>query len=101
MFSYDRALVIRAARAILEQGGWCVLERCVDVPRQRWEPRILVFDLTPEAVADAIEEELEEELEHDARLAGCDRRTLHPAPHMGAHLCYLAPSQGALAYLPN
>lgn len=92
VFRYDRSMVIAAAQSILEQGGWCVLERCVDVPHQQWEPRILVFELIPEAVADAIEEELEYEPEHDARLAACDRRTLHPEPGMGAYLCYLAES---------
>jgi CBS domain-containing protein len=90
MLIYDRALVIAAASSILDRGGWCMLERCVDVPRQLWEPRILLFDLVPNAVADAIEEELERESEHDARLAGCDRRTLQPDPAMGAYLCYLA-----------
>lgn len=100
MFSYDRALVISAARSILQQGGWCVLERCVDVPRQLWEPRILVFDLIPEAVADAIEEELECEAEHDARLAGCDRRTLRLDPDMGTFLCYVAESSVPIAAPP-
>jgi CBS domain-containing protein len=90
VFRYDRSQVIPAAKSILDQGGWCVVERCVDVPRQRWEARILIFDLTPEAVADVVEEELEYEPENDARLAGCDRRTLQPDPNMGACLCYLA-----------
>ncbi len=53
-----------------------MLERCVDVGRQKRETRILIFALSPQAVADAIEEELEYESEHDARLAGCSRRTL-------------------------
>lgn len=87
---YDRSLVLDAVQSILEQGGWCLLERCVDVPGQRWETRILCFGVTPEVVADAIEEELEYEPEHDARLAGCDRRTLAPDPSMGAFLCYVA-----------
>lgn len=90
MFCYERSLALDAARSILAQGGWCILERCVDIPRQRWEPRILLFDLTPEAVVDAVQEELELEPEHDARLVGCDRRTLRPEPEMGAYICYLA-----------
>lgn len=90
VFHDDRSLVLAGARSILDQHGWCVLERCVDVPRQRWEARILSFALTPEAVADAIEDELGDEPEHDARLTGCDRRTLAPDLSMGAFLCYVA-----------
>jgi hypothetical protein len=41
-------------------------------------------------VADAVEEELEYEPQLDARLAGCDRRTLQPDPSKGAFLCYVA-----------
>lgn len=90
VFRYDRAMAISAARSILEQGGWCVVERCTDIGRRQWEPRTLVFDLLPEAVADAIEDELGCEPEHDARLTGCDRRTLCADPGMGSYLCYLA-----------
>lgn len=100
MFRYDRSLVICAARSILEQGGWCVLERCVDIPRQQWETTLLVFDIAPEGVADAIEEELEHEREYDARLSGCDRRTLGPDPGMGAYLCYLADTQAPAGASP-
>ena len=92
VLQYDRALAVSAAQSILDQGGWCILERCIDISRPQWEPRILVFGLTPGAVADAIEEELEYEPEHHARLAGCDRRTLRPDAGMGAYLCYLAAS---------
>jgi hypothetical protein len=49
-----------------------------------------MFDLVADAVGDALEAEIELEPEHDARLTGCDRRTLWPDPAMGAHLCYLA-----------
>jgi hypothetical protein len=90
VFGFDRPPVVRAAQSILEQGGWCVLEACVDIPSQEWETRVLIFDLVPEAVADAVIAELVDEPEHDARLTGCDRRTLCPDPSMGAHLCYLA-----------
>ena len=97
----EREPVIAAAEAILDLGGWCVLEACVDIPGQRWEARLLMFDLDPEAVADAVAGDIEVEPEHDVRLTGCDRRTLMPAPAMGAYLCYLAhATAGTLSALP-
>jgi CBS domain-containing protein len=86
----DRVSLIAAAGAILEQGGWCVLELCADVPRQRWEAQVLIFDLCAEDVADAVLEEIMLEPAQDARITGCHRRTLRPEPEMGAYLCYLA-----------
>jgi predicted kinase len=83
---FDRQRAVTAARAILEQGGWCVLEACVDGRSQRWEARVLIFDHTPEAVADAIEQEISEEPGHGARLTGCDRWTLEGSAAMGAHV---------------
>ncbi len=85
-----RSALISAARAILDQGGWCVLELCTDVPRQQWDAQVLVFDLDAEAVADAVAEEIGLQPTQDARITGCDRRTLQPDPAMGAYLCYLA-----------
>lgn len=87
---YDRHRATIAAAAILSQGGWCVFEVCVDVPRQRWEVRPVIFDLGPEAVAATVAEEIAYEPELDARLTGCDRRTLQPVPAMGAYLCYVS-----------
>jgi hypothetical protein len=92
---YERCRVIEAAQTILGLGGWCVLEACVDVPAQRWEARVLIFGVVADAVADAVEEELGLEPERDARLTGCDRRTLHPVPEMGEYLCYLAENPAA------
>jgi len=67
-----------------------VLEVCTDVPRQHWEARVLIFDRVAEAVADAVAEEIAYDPEYDARLTGCDLRTLGPEPGLGAHLVYLA-----------
>ncbi len=89
MHGYDRSRTVSAARSILAQGGWCVLEVCVDVAQQRWEGRVVIFDLTPEAVADAVAAEIDYEPEKDARLTGCNRRTLQPDGGMGSHLCYV------------
>lgn len=101
MLSYERSRVVRAAQLILDQGGWCVYEVCLDVPHQRWEARALIFDLFADAVADAIEEEIAAEPEYDARLTGCDRRTLAPAPEMEAHLCYVASEVTTTASAPT
>ncbi|HEV3054557.1 MAG TPA: hypothetical protein VGX45_07875 [Solirubrobacteraceae bacterium] len=90
MAVFDRSLAVSAAQSIIEKGGWCVVEACLDVPEQVWEARILIFDRLPEAVADAVAEEIDLDPGHDARLTGCDRRTLAPDPEMGARLCYLA-----------
>lgn len=76
-------------------------EVCLDVPAQRWEARALIFDLQADAVADAIEAEIEAEPEHDARITGCDRRTLAPAPEMDAHLCYVASAPVSSAPAPT
>jgi CBS domain-containing protein len=97
MLGYDRLRAVAGAQSILDQGGWCVLEVCVDVPAQRWEARVVIFGLTAEAVADNVATEIACESERDARLTGCDRRTLRPIPAMGAHLCYLADAQAAPA----
>ena len=92
MASYERERTVAAAGFVLEQGGWCVLEVCRDVPRQRWEPQLVLCERDPEVVADALEAETERQPGRDARLSGCDRRTLRPAPSMGAELCYVAPT---------
>ncbi len=97
MLSYERSRVVRAAQRILDQGGWCVYEVCLDVPHQQWEARALIFDLLADAVADAIEEEIAAEPEYDGRLTGCDRRTLAPAAEMEAQLCYVASEAPAAA----
>ena len=61
MPAYERSRLVLAAQAILDQGGWCVFEVCLDVPGQHWEARDLIFDLLAEAVADTVEEEIEHE----------------------------------------
>jgi hypothetical protein len=50
-----------------------VLEICSDVPSQRWDAELLIFNLVAGAVADVVEEEIAQEPGHDARLTGCDR----------------------------
>jgi CBS domain-containing protein len=87
--------VTAAAQSILDRGGWCVCEVCVDVPAQLWEPRALICHRDSEAIADAIETEIAEEPGLDARITGCDRTTLRVEPALGAHLCYLADIESA------
>ncbi len=74
-----------------------MLEVCVDVPSQRWDAAVVIFDRSPEAVADVVAAELTSEPERDARLTGCDRATLQPRAGMGTYLCYLAASAPAAA----
>ena len=74
----------------IDRGGCCLYEACVDIPAQLWEPRILILDISADAVADAIEEEIELEPEHDGRITGCDRHTLGTIADVDLCLCYLA-----------
>src|ERR1019366_4523020 len=90
MPGYQRLPVVQAAQAILDHGGWCVYEVCLDVPGQRWEARALIFDLLADAVADAVEAEIMLEPDRDARLTGCDRSTLVPVAGLGSYLCYVS-----------
>jgi hypothetical protein len=91
VFGYDLDRATAAAEQIIQAGGWCVIEVCIDIPGQRWEPRVYVLDRAPAAAARKVGEQIEYEPERDARIAGCDRRTLLPDPAMGSYLCYLAP----------
>jgi hypothetical protein len=86
----ERKRARAAAARILGQGGWCVLEVCVDVGAQRWETRELILATTADAVVDVVADEVGYEPQHDARLTGFDRRLLRESPEMGTHLCYLA-----------
>jgi CBS domain-containing protein len=97
VLGYDRFRAVAGAQSILDQGGWCVLEVCVDVPTQRWEARVVIFARLAEAVVDKVAEEIMVEPERDARLSGCDRRTLRPIPAMGAVLCYVADTPASVA----
>jgi len=88
--SLQRAAVARAAEAILDRGGWCVVEACLDVAGQRWDPQVLVCSTEAEVVVDAVFDEVWSDPTLDVRLAGCDRGTLAPDPDLGTHLCHLA-----------
>lgn len=74
-----------------------MLEVCLDVAGQLWEPRVVICDLVAEFVTTVVEEEVGREPDCDARLTGCDRRTLRREPEMGSHLCYLAETSMPLA----
>ncbi len=80
-----------------------MLEVCTDVPRQRWDASAVIFNPLAEAVADAVAIEIDYEPFYDARLTGCDRRTVRPDADMGAHLCFVAeqPAQAMIATKPS
>jgi CBS domain-containing protein len=88
--SPDGSSWVTAAQRIIDQGRWCVVQACVDVPGQRWEARLLVCDDEAEVVAGALADEVAREPGRDARLAGCDRVTLRLDPSVGTHLCHVA-----------
>lgn len=90
MPGYERARVLRAAQAILDRGEGCRFEICLDVPTQHWEARSLILSRSAEQIADAVEHEIDLEPERDARLRGCDRRTLLPSAGAEAELVYVS-----------
>lgn len=87
MIAFSRSEVVSAAQAVIDAGGWCVLELCIDVPTQRWEPRLLVCNERADDVAEAVGIELVLDPACDARISGYNRCTLLREPAMGAHLC--------------
>ena len=84
------AALIEAAERILSRGLWCVVEVCVDVPRQDWERRLIIFRSQGAGVADAIAEWVRLAPGQDVRLNGCNRSDLRLAADLPTHLCYLA-----------
>jgi hypothetical protein len=88
----QRTPILAAAQAVRDHGGWAVLEACVDVPRQVWEPRLLILGDAVQTIIDAVAEEAACEPGLDLRLTGFSRVTLAPDPAIGSFLCYLAPT---------
>lgn len=86
----DRESIAAAAEEILDAGFWCVLEACVDVPRQVWERRLVIFRDEGAAVADVVTEWVDSMPHRDARLSGCTRESLRTVLNAPTHLCYLA-----------
>ncbi len=90
MQPFVRSEARAAAQAILDRGGWCVLETGQDGPLRSWDAQLLIFELDAEAVAEVVWQEVCHEPGRDLRLTGCDRRTLRPSAGLGEHVCYLA-----------
>ena len=86
----SRQNLLPAIQRILDRGCWCVYEVCLDIPGQRWEPRVLICHPHADQVIEAIEAECESEPALDARVNGFDRVTLHHDEGIDAQLCYLA-----------
>jgi len=97
----DREPFVAGAQAIIDAGLWCVVEVCLDVPAQRWEPRLLVCRDDVLAVARTAAEWTCASPDQDVRLAGYTRDTLvrvdeAPAPlcHVAGFGCVAPPAQG-------
>lgn len=86
----NREAIAAAAEEILEAGFWCVLEACIDIPRQVWERRLVIFRDDGDAVADVVAEWVDSMPHRDARLSGCARDSLRSVFTAPTHLCYLA-----------
>jgi hypothetical protein len=84
------AAVVAAAEKILARRLWCVVEVCLDVPRQHWEPRLVIFHRDGADVAAAVAEWTRSEPGRDVRLTGCRRTDLRLEPDAPTHLCHLA-----------
>jgi hypothetical protein len=87
---FGRAAIIAAAEEIIARRLWCVVEACVDVPRQRWEPRMIVLRRDGVAVAEAVADWTRSVPDQDVRLTGCRRTDLRMIPDAPTHLCYVA-----------
>ncbi|MEA2250584.1 MAG: hypothetical protein QOG70_826 [Solirubrobacteraceae bacterium] len=98
--SCDLDAIAAAASPILEEGLWCVLEVCLDVPAQRWEPRLIVFRRDGREVAAAVGAWIAQEPDRDVRLSGCDRSSLRPEPGVPPRLCYVAATPASAAAPP-
>jgi len=83
-----------AARATLDARLWCVVEVCLDVPAQTWEPRLLICRDDPDAVAAAAADWIREAPERDVRLAGYTRDTLRRVDAAPAPICHVAGLDG-------
>jgi hypothetical protein len=88
--AFGRAAIIAAAEEIVARRLWCVVEACVDVPGQRWEPRLVVLRRDGAAVAEAVADWTRSAPDQDVRLAGCRRTDLRVMPDAPTHLCYVA-----------
>jgi hypothetical protein len=86
----ERAEIVATASAVTARRSWCVIEVCVDVPRQQWEPRLLVCQSDPGAVADAVEDWVGTDPSCDVRLGALTRTGLQPDPQSPDLLCHLA-----------
>ncbi|MGI8558768.1 MAG: CBS domain-containing protein [Solirubrobacteraceae bacterium] len=90
-----------AAEAVLEHGLWCLLEACVDVAAQRWDPCIVICEEDPDAVVAAIRAWIAGGEAHDLRLRGCDRATLVPSAQLAPVVCRLVGSLRAPTFAPG
>ncbi|MEA2254303.1 MAG: hypothetical protein QOG35_348 [Solirubrobacteraceae bacterium] len=99
--SCDLEAIARAAGPILDEGLWCVLEVCLDVPAQRWEPRLIVFRRDRREVAAAVGAWVAQEPDRDVRLSACDRSSLRPEPGVPPRLCYVAATPASTAAPPS
>jgi hypothetical protein len=86
----DEAAIVTAAERILACGLWGVIEVCVDVPGQAWEPRLVVCRREAWAVAKAVAAWTRSAPDRDVRLSGCRRSDLHVQADAPTHLCHLA-----------
>jgi CBS domain-containing protein len=100
MPGYERDRVLQAAQAILDRGEGCMFEVCVNVPAQRWEGRSLILNWSAEEVAAAVQGEIAIEPDLDARLSGCDRRTLARSDGGEPDLVYVADVAACVTELP-
>jgi hypothetical protein len=76
--------------AIVEAGLWCVIEICIDIPAQRWEPRLLLCLTDVPAILREIIRWIDAVPMWDVRIAGYTREELcreHQAP---TALCHVA-----------
>ena len=78
-----------AVMAIVERGLWCVVEACMDVSAQRWEPILIICERNGADSAISIAECIDDFPACDLRVAGYARDTLSRVEQAPTALCHL------------
>jgi len=100
-FSSSHAALVEAAERIIDRGLWCVVEICVDVPRQDWERRLTILRRDGRSAAEVVADWIRTVPCYDVRLSGCRRTDLRLVADAPSHLCYLARAEAAPGLLED
>jgi hypothetical protein len=86
----DERLVHWAARSIVGDGMWCVLETSTDSEEEGWEPALLLCTEDERTIWRELRAWIADFPHSDVRLAAYTRDTLRRVDHARSALCYIA-----------